>query len=234
MKFYTLLVALLLGVSGALSVGAAPTTTLTADNLSYDGNTKIASASGNVVVETGGKTLTGATGWYNTATEDAYVTGGITVTGPDLSGRAATVNMYHNEQIVAVGNVYLKKGDREIYGDTVNFNTTTNYGVVDGNGKLVTTQAYLTAEHIEAWVDEIRAIGTGNVSIHSEMHNLNATGDRIDYHQTPNKEDGVAYLSGNAYAEQNGNTLQGNAFTITMEDNAIQTQGRSTLIIRPK
>lgn len=40
--------------------------TISADTLSYDGNTGIADAKGNVVITQADKTMTGANGWYNT------------------------------------------------------------------------------------------------------------------------------------------------------------------------
>lgn len=215
---------------------AAPASTLTisADQLSYDGKTKIATASGNVVIENADKTMIGSSGWYNTDTRDAFLTGGVTVAGPDMAARASEVNTYGDDRMVAQGSVFLKKADREIYGDTVDYTQSTGYGTVTGNAKLVTSEATMTADYIESWLNEIRAIGTGNVKLHSDQHHLDASGDRIDYRQTPNQNDGVAYLSGHAYAVQNGNTLQGDAFTITMSDSAIQTEGRSTLVITPK
>ena len=40
--------------------------TISADTLSYDGNTGIADAKGNVVITQADKTMTGANGWDNT------------------------------------------------------------------------------------------------------------------------------------------------------------------------
>ena len=45
--------------------------TISADTLSYDGNTGRAEASGNVVITQQDKTMTGANGWYNTKTREA-------------------------------------------------------------------------------------------------------------------------------------------------------------------
>lgn len=236
MKFFKMGTVLAVSVLIGITASAAPSSPLTisADQLSYDGKTKVATAEGNVVIEDADKTMLGSSGWYNTETRDAFLTGGITVAGPDIAARAAEINTYNDDRMVARGSVFLKKADREIYGDTVDYTQSTGYGTVTGNAKLVVAEAIMTADYIESWLNEIRAIGTGNVKLHSEQRNLDASGDRIDYHQTPGKEDGVAYLSGNAYAVQNGNTLKGDAFTITMSDNAIQTEGRSTLVITPK
>ena len=64
---------------------------------------------------------------------------------------------------------------------------------------------------------------------------MNATADQATYRQTPNLNDGVAYLKGNARAVQNGNVLEAPELKIELSDNSAETLGgRSTLIITPK
>ncbi len=231
----TLSVALLL--VGLSTFAAGKPLTITADQLSYDGQTKVATASGAVVIQDGENVMTGASGWYNTESRESFLKGGespVQVKGPQLAATAAEIHSYNDERIVATGNAFLQKEDRVIKGDKVDYNNTLNYGTVEGNAYLKTKDATMTGDHVEAWMNEIRAIGQGNVKLVSDTHQMVATGNRVDYHQTPNQDDGVAYLSGNAYAEQNGNTLQGDAFTIRLAEDSIQTQGRSTLVIQPR
>ncbi len=222
---------------GLSTFAAGKTLTITADQLSYDGEKKIANAVGNVVIQDGENVMTGASGWYNTDTKESYLKGDKTpvqVKGPGLAATAAEIHSYDDERMVATGNAYLQKEDRIVKGDKVDYNNKTNYGKVTGNAYLQTKDATMTGNEVEAWMNEIRAVGVGNVRLVSDTHHIVATGDRVDYHQTPNQDDGVAYLSGNAYAEQNGNTLKGDAFTLRMAEDSIQTQGRSTLVIQPR
>ena len=59
--------------------------TISADTLSYDGNTGRADANGNVVITQADKTMTGANGWYNTKTQEANLDGGVSMIGSDMA-----------------------------------------------------------------------------------------------------------------------------------------------------
>lgn len=220
-------------VLAVMSMTAWATTgklTITADEMTYNGQSKIATVKGNVVINDGANTLTGQSGTYNTASQEAELTGSVKVTGPDLNASAATVHMYGNDRIVATGDVYIKKGTDQLTGAQVDYNTDSGYGVVS-NGSVTMESSTMWANHIEAWTKGVKAIGQGNVILRNSEQNLYAKGDRIDYNQTPGVNDGVAYLTGHAYAEQNGNTLQGEALKVTLNTNSIETEGRSTLVI---
>lgn len=221
----------------SFTVGAAPSDnlTITANELAYDGKTDVATAEGNVVLTKEDKTMTGASGWYNLKSEEAYLTGGVNMTGTNMSMSAGTVHAYQNNDLLATGNVHLQKDDRQVFGDTVRYNTQTEYGRSDGNAKLIVADFTMTANNIEAWLGRIEAHGYGNVKIHSTERNLDGSGDQVDYTQTPNQNDGVGYLRGNAHAVQNGNTLDGETIKFEQKDNSIQTMdGRATLVIVPK
>lgn len=220
---------------GAMVAFAAPeATSITADELAYDGKSRVATATGNVVVTRGDQVMTGSTGWYNLDTSEAYLSGGVQMNGPDTSMSASEIHAYGKDEVSASGSVYLQKGNRSLSGSSVTYNLSSDYGTLSGGAQLVSEDATMTADHIEGWFKQIRAIGTGHVELHSEKHSLTATGGRIEYTQTPGENDGQAHLSGGAYAVQNGNTLQGEAFDIRLGDNSIRTQGRSTLVIVPK
>ncbi len=228
----TITATVLLGLTMAWA--APEKVAITADELSFDGKTNVARAIGNVEITRGNQILRGAEGSYNLSTTEAHLTGGVTMTGEDMALQASEVTAYNNNEIVASGNVFLQKGDRTINGGVVRYNISSEYGTVEGNAVLTSEDMVMQASHIEAWTSEIRAIGTGGVVLQSNRHNLYATGGQIDYRQTPGQNDGVAYLSGGAHAEQNGNVLDGEAFDIRLGDNSIRTKGRSTLVIAPK
>ena len=179
--------------------------------------------------------MTGAIGWYNTNTQEGYLTGGVSMIGTNMSMAASEVHVLHNQQFDATGNVHLQKDDRQLYGDHVNYNTETGYGEIIGNGQLMVADNILTGEHITAFTNEISATAKGNVTVSSTSRNINATADEAVYTQTPNQNDGVAYLKGNARAVQNGNVLEAPELKIQLSDNSAETLGgRSTLIITPK
>ena len=214
---------------------AASNMSITADTLEYDGNSGIAKANGNVVIINEDKTMTGKAGWYNTKTQEADLTGGVSMIGTDTSLSAQTLHSTNNEQLQATGNVRLQKDTKQVSGDTVTYNTTTEYGTSRGNAKLVMDDAVLTGDYVQGWLNQIRATAEGNVTLHSAKHNLDASADNAVYTQTPGQNDGVAYLTGNAHAVQNGNVLNAPELKLEMQDNSVQTVGgRSTLIITPQ
>ncbi|KAF1683948.1 MULTISPECIES: LptA/OstA family protein [unclassified Veillonella] len=209
--------------------------TITADVLQYDGNSGLAQAKGNVVIINEDKTMTGKEGWYNTKTQEARLTGGISMIGTDTSMSAQELHSTNNEQLEAKGNVRLQKENKQVFGDIVTYNTKTEYGTSRGHGKLVMDDAVLTGDYIEGWLGQIRATAQGNVTLHSAKHNLDASADNAVYTQTPGQDDGVAYLTGNAHAVQNGNVLNAPELKLEMKDNSVQTVGgRSTLVITPQ
>ena len=69
--------------------------TISADTLSYDGNTGRADATGNVVITQADKTMTGANGWYNTKTQEASLEGGVSLIGSDMAMSAQSVHSYN-------------------------------------------------------------------------------------------------------------------------------------------
>lgn len=243
MKLQRIIVAALLGGAMMIPVWAATGGTtssngsvmITADQLTYDGVSGRADAKGSVVITKDDKTMTGSSGWYNTKQEEGFLTGGVSMIGTNMSMAASEVHTLRNTQINAVGDVHLQKDDRQLYGDVVNYNTDTGYGEITGNGKLVMSDNTLTGHHITAYTNQISATAEGNVTLHSVSRNVNATADHAVYTQTPNQNDGVAYLRGNARAVQNGNVLEAPELKIELNDNSAETSGgRSTLIITPK
>ena len=71
--------------------------TISADTLSYDGNTGRAEASGNVVITQQDKTITGANGWYNTKTREASLDGGVSLIGSNMAMSAQICTQLIND-----------------------------------------------------------------------------------------------------------------------------------------
>lgn len=208
--------------------------TISADTLSYDGNSGRADAQGNVVITQQDKTMTGATGWYNTKTREAQLEGGVSMIGTDMAMSAQTVHSINDSHFKATGAVHLQRQDRQIFGESVDYNTDTEYGKVTGNARLIAEGTTLTGNEVEGWLKEIRAIAQGNVTFTNPERNVSGTGDRATYTQTPNQNDGVVVLSGNAHAVQNGNVLNAPELKISLADDSAETLGgRSTLVIVP-
>ncbi len=208
--------------------------TISADTLSYDGNTGRAEASGNVVITQQDKTITGANGWYNTKTREASLDGGVSLIGSNMAMSAQSVHSINDNQFSATGDVHLQRDDRQIFGDSVEYNSDTEYGKVLGNARLIAEGTTLTGNQVEGWLKEIRAVAQGDVTFNNPNRNVSGSADRATYTQTPNQNDGVVLLTGSAHAVQNGNVLNAPELKLYLNDNSAETLGgRSTLVISP-
>lgn len=208
--------------------------TISADTLSYDGNTGRAEASGNVVITQQDKTITGANGWYNTKTREASLDGGVSLIGSNMAMSAQSVHSINDNQFSATGDVHLQRNDRQIFGDSVEYNSDTEYGKVLGNARLIAEGTTLTGNQVEGWLKEIRAVAQGDVTFNNPDRNVSGSADRATYTQTPNQNDGVVLLTGSAHAVQNGNVLNAPELKLYLNDNSAETLGgRSTLVISP-
>ena len=63
------------------------------------------------------------------------MSGGVSMIGSDTSLSAQTLHSTNNEQLQATGNVRLQKENKQVFGDTVTYNTKTEYGTSRGNAK---------------------------------------------------------------------------------------------------
>lgn len=207
---------------------------ISADELVYNANTQLVEVKGNVVVNQDGNKVTAQSGSYNAKSQEVFLDGNVQIDGPELTGHANKINLYGNERIVGIGNAYFKKGTQSLQGDRVDYNTATGYGEITGHGVVKNDEYQLEAPNITAWTKKIYAKGTGGVKMRSFTQNAYATGNEIEYFQTPNQNDGVAYIIGNAYVEQNGNVFKGKTLKLFMDKNIVETEGRSTLVITPQ
>lgn len=230
-RIYAAAAALLISFAGFGTVSADD---ISADVLTYNGQTKVATAQGNVVIHANeGATMTGASGEYHFEDGSAYLTGGVHYVKGTSTMSADTVHVLGDKTILGTGSVdlYDGEGQRTVRGDQVTYNPDTGYSKVDGNGYVSTPDGSLTAPLIEGNAKEIRFTASGGVQFQSETHQLTGSGDQAVYTKSPDKEDGKVVLTGNAHAVQNGNAFDGPELIFELSDNFVQTRGRSTLVI---
>lgn len=205
---------------------------LSADTIEYDSVKGVMVAQGNVRMTQDGAVMTGAAAEYNSKSKEAYIYGGVRVVKEDAILVANEVRSYDNTHIVAQGQPVLTKGDNVLVGPKIDYYTDKEYAIVPGGAKLTTTDGVITANQIEAFMKEERAVAEGNVHIVSDTRKLDAVSDHAVYYGK--KGDGKAILTGNARAVQDGNVLTGNVLTIYMDEKAMDSQGRSKLVVTPK
>jgi lipopolysaccharide export system protein LptA len=206
---------------------------LTADSIEYDSVQGVMNAKGGVKLIQNNAVLTGASAQYNTKTKEALVSGGVKVVREDTTLTAAEVRSFNDNYLVATGDAVLVKGDNTLSGPKIEHWMDKQYSLVEGGARLTMPDGFMTADKVEAFHAEDRAVGSGNVHIVSDKRNLDATSAQAVYYGSKTNQ-GKVVLSGNARAVQDGNVLTGNTMTIYLDDKAMDAQGRPKLIVKPQ
>ena len=230
--FYTALAALAI----ALGVqGMAMADDITADVLTYDGNTKVVTAKGDVVIHANqGATITGSNGEYHFEDRSAFLEGGVNYVKDQTTLYADKMYLYQDKTARGIGSVNFHDGleKRTLKGDDVMYNPDTGFGKIEGNGYLESPDGILQAPHIEGNMKQVKVVATGGVNLSSSLHNAVGYGDQAVYTRTGAKgTDGKLVLTGNAWVTQNGNSFNGPELVLRDEDKVVETTGRSTIVI---
>lgn len=233
MRFlYTALAALAISIGAA---GGAMADDITADVLTYDGNTKVVTAKGDVVIHANqGATITASQGEYHFEDRSAYLEGGVHYVKEVTTLDAAKMYLYQDKTARGIGSVNFHDGaeNRTLKGDDVMYNPDTGFGKIEGNGYLSSPDGTLEAPHIEGNMKQVKVVATGGVNLSSSLHNAVGYGDEAVYTRTGRDgSDGKLVLSGNAWVNQNGNSFTGPELVLRDADKVVETTGRSTIVI---
>jgi lipopolysaccharide export system protein LptA len=229
---YTALAALAISIGAA---GGAMADDITADVLTYDGNTKVVTAKGDVVIHANqGATITASQGEYHFEDRSAYLEGGVHYVKEATTLDAAKMYLYQDKTARGIGSVNFHDGaeNRTLKGDDVMYNPDTGFGKIEGNGYLSSPDGTLEAPHIEGNMKQVKVVATGGVNLSSSLHNAVGYGDEAVYTRTGRDgSDGKLVLSGNAWVNQNGNSFTGPELVLRDADKVVETTGRSTIVI---
>ena len=206
---------------------------LAADTIEYDSVKGIMTAQGNVRMVQENAVMTGTNADYNSKTKEAHIYGGVQIVQEDATLLAEEVNSYDNNHIVAIGNPILTKGNSRLDGPKIDYYSDKQYAIVTGWARLKTEDSILTANQIESFFSEDRAVAQGDVHIVSDVRKLDAVADQAVYYGSKDQQ-GKTVLTGNARAVQDGNVLTGNTLTLYLDNKVIDVQGRSKLVITPQ
>ena len=237
---------IVLGIAAALSallltpaLSAAPQTSSTpsqleGDVITYTSKTGVMTARGGVKMTQGNAVLTGDAGEYNTKTKEAVVTGNVKVVKEDSTLTAAEVRSFDDmKRLLATGNALLVNKGGTAAGPRLEYFPERQYANITGGSRLTNQDAVITSSVSEAFFKEDRATADGNVHIVSAPRKLDAVSDHAIYYGI-NGKNGKADLIGNVRAVQDGNVLTGNHVILYLDDSAMDTEGRSTLVIQPQ
>ena len=231
-KLKIVLAALILSAS---AFGTAMADDITADVLTYDGNSKTVTAEGNVVIHANeGATITAANGEYHFEDRSAFLGGGVKYEKEQAVLTADKMYLYKDKTARGVGSVYYHDAaeGRTLRGDDVMYNNDTGFMKIEGNGFAETPDGSIAAPHIEGNMKQVKIVATGGVNLASEVRNATGYGDQAVYTRTGRDgTDGKLVLTGNAWLTQNGNSFTGPELVMRDADKIMETTGRSTIVI---
>lgn len=231
-KLKIVLAALILSAS---AFGTAMADDITADVLTYDGNSKTVTAEGNVVIHANeGATITAANGEYHFEDRSAFLGGGVKYEKEQAVLTADKMYLYKDKTARGVGSVYYHDAaeGRTLRGDDVMYNNDTGFMKIEGNGFAETPDGSIAAPHIEGNMKQVKIVAAGGVNLASEARNATGYGDQAVYTRTGRDgTDGKLVLTGNAWLTQNGNSFTGPELVMRDADKIMETTGRSTIVI---
>lgn len=208
---------------------------ITADILTYDGNSKIATAEGNVVIHANqGAVITGQKGQYYFGDRSAWLEGNVRYEKDEMVMTADKLYIYNDKTVHGTGSVYLndRSEGRVLKGDDVTYNADTGIGKIRGGGYLEFSDASMQAPLIEGNLKQVEIVASGGVNLTSDSRQMTGYSDVATYTRSGiNGNDGKLVLTGNAHIVQNGNSFDGPELVIWDADKIIETTGRSTLVI---
>ncbi|MCS7020003.1 MAG: OstA-like protein [Cytophagales bacterium] len=155
-------------------------TTVTADTLLYDGNTRIARLRGNVILRDKEKTVTTNRLDYNLATKIAHYSGGGTVQD-DSSRLTSRVGYYNTVTKVANfrGNVHYQSPDTELTSDTLTYNARTKIVYFNARTRIKTPNGDIVTDKGEYNTVLGKSNFKGRTRI--DTHEYTISGDVLDY-----------------------------------------------------
>lgn len=222
-------------ILSAGAFGTAMADDITADVLTYDGNSKTVTAEGNVVIHANeGATITAANGEYHFEDRSAFLGGGVKYEKEQAVLTADKMYLYKDKTARGVGSVYYHDAaeGRTLRGDDVMYNNDTGFMKIEGNGFAETPDGSIAAPHIEGNMKQVKIVATGGVNLASEPRNATGYGDQAVYTRTGRDgTDGKLVLTGNAWLTQNGNSFTGPELVMRDADKIMETTGRSTIVI---
>jgi len=208
---------------------------ITADVLTYNDKTKVATAKGNVVIHANqGAEITGANGEYHFKDRSAFLKGGVKYVKESQTVTADSMYLYKDRTARGIGSVVMHDSaeNRTLKGDDVMYNTDTGYSKINGNGWLETPDGVVQAPLIEGNLKQVKIVASGGVTLNSPAHKTTGRSNSAVYTRTGrNGKDGKVVMRGNAHVDQDGNTFDGPELILRDQDKVVESRQRSTIVI---
>ena len=171
--------------------------------------------------------------WITTAALALFVMTAWSVGAVDTAITADTLTYNGNDDTArATGHVVITRGTAKMTGAEGLYRFADQSATLSGGVSYADGATSLTAATVTAYADQSLA-ASGGVEMHADDRTLR--GATVTYRPS----DGYGTIDGDAYlavpgthAVQNGNTLNGPALEVRLKEQAVETKGRSTLVIR--
>ena len=233
-KSLILLGSLILALSfSSLCWGAS---SVAGDTVEYDFRSGQAVAKGHVVVTRDKARAESAEADYNTKTGNGKLTGSVVAAQEDAHLTCQTLVIASmGDHLTATGNAVLKKQDKTLRSNIVDYFSQREYAQTGGDWAQLTLDdgSVMDAVQMNYDMKEGLANATGNVRVVSPPRKLTARGDRALYNTKV--EDGTIELIGHATATQDGDTVTGNVLRLKGAGGKIsEAEGSVKLVYHPR
>lgn len=221
----------------SLAEVAYAASTIAGNTIEYDFRSGQTVAEGNVVMTNNDGTAKAAKAEYNTKTESGKLTGGVVAVQGEAKITCNTLLIHAGgDQLTAVGNAVLRKQDKVLKAEQVEYFQKRQYMETVGGWAQLTIddgQSTLDAGYINYNMQTGIAHAEGDVRINSTARNLTASGDQAVYNT--NEDDGTIEIIGNATATQDGNTISGKSLKLRGAGGSIaEADGNVRIVYVPK
>ena len=229
----------LLGVlAGLLSVSTAcfAASSVAGDQVQYDFRTGQAIASGNVKLRNDDGTATAQEADYNTKTGEGKLTGSVVADQKDAHLTSSTLIIERQgHYLSAIGNAVLKKEDKTLRANQVNYDSDAQFAETVGPWAQLTMDDGSSLDSSTMCYNMQTGIANaeGNVRLISPPRELTARADRAVYNTKA--DDGTIQLFGHATATQKDDTVSGDTLTIKGAGGKIAMgEGNVKMVVMPQ
>lgn len=207
---------------------------VTANVLTYDRDSQLLNASGQVIATQGNDTLKGDLMEYHLDSQNGFVTGNVIVNRAGGVMTAARVDLRGGDTYIASGGVFYQSPTESFSAPWLEYTVSTQFVRTQGRTKLVRSDGVIWADQMEGSQRTGNMIARGNVDFQSDLHQVTGSGDRLDYQKSGDNQ-GTVVLTGNAQLIQRGkNTLTGPKIRMNLDTGLAEAEGRPTLIFTPE
>ncbi|MEI6285640.1 MAG: LptA/OstA family protein [Bacillota bacterium] len=203
---------------------------ITADTMTFNTKTNVATADGRVKMIQGAAEITGQHVEYNNLTADGLITGGVTAKRDDATLTCSQVQIVRQDHVIATGNVVAIRQGYRFNSERLEFFVKAERVFAPIASVITTKDGTLHSGQLEYFLKTQTGKANNGVKINSPARQITATAQTATYQ---GGENATVVLSGNAHAVQNGNTLDGDELKYYMAENSFVADGKTKVVYYP-